>query len=191
MKRLLLLLSVVAVTAGMAGASVDQGMTRLNFMGSWLQTSGSGDDTEGIPGVETDAWMLAAAIEYFLTKSISVGALAEGIWTSSTVKVGGASNTADVSAYGVGGRAKYHFMTDNQWVPYIGGQLMWIHAEMGGDLDGDGDGMMWGPIAGLLYELNDHTDFFIELWYQWFEEDAADVFDDLFGVIVGTAFRFK
>jgi len=175
MKRGLILLSVASlVFAGVASASVQQGDTELDFLGGWL--SENGED-----GTDVDAFFLSAAVGYFFTDNIQGQVAAMGAWTE--------LGETDVDVYGIGIRGKYHFMPTNQWVPYVGGQLMWVDLDAGDE--GDGDGMLWGPLLGLRYELNENNDFFAEYQYHMWDGDAADVLDDGHCLFVGLIHQFK
>lgn len=179
MKRSLVLLSVVGlVFAGVANASVQQGDTEIDFLGGL--TSQNGDNG----GPDIDSFFLSGAVGYFFTDNIQGQVAVMGAWTS--VDVG--STDIDVDVYGIGLRGKYHFMPTNQWVPYVGGQLMWASV----DFDtGDGDGMMWGPVLGVRYELNATNDFYVEYQYQLWEGDVGDYMDDGHLLTAGIIHQFK
>jgi hypothetical protein len=176
MKRWLIPFMVGCVAfAGAANAAVQQGDTELDFLGGWMTQNGEGDMGD------IDALFLTGAIGYFVTDNIQVGAVAMGAW----VEV----EDQDVDVYGIGVRGKYHFMPTNQWVPYIGAQAMW--ADVDADDEGDADGTLWGPIAGLRYELNAYNDFFVEYQYHLWDGDISDVLDDGHGLFVGLIHQFK
>jgi len=173
MKRCLSVLAVIGLClAGVASASVQQGDTELDFLGGFFTANGedSGDDV--------DVLFLSAALGYFLTDNIQVQGAAMGAWLS---------NGEDLDVYAIGGRAKYHFMPTNQWVPYVGGQIFWGNAENGDDVDGT----IWGPVLGLRYELNEYNDFFAEYQYLMFEGDLGDAVDDAHGIFLGIIHQFK
>lgn len=175
MKRGLVVLSVVGlVFASVASASVQQGDTELAFLGGFLSQNGA----DG--GADIDALFITGALGYFFTDNIQAEVVGMGAWTE-------VANT-DVDAYGIGVRGKYHFMPTNQWVPYVGGQLLWADVDTDG---GDGDGTMWGPVVGLRYELNATNDFFVEGQYHMWEGDAGDALDDGYGIFVGIITQFK
>ena len=185
MKRGLILLSVVGLAlAGVANASVQQGDTELDFLGGFMTQNGESG------GGDFDAWFLSGAIGYFFTDNIQGQVAALGAWTefdSSGVDV-------DVDIYGIGVRGKYHFMPTNQWVPYIGAQLMWVNVDIDDSADfadSDTDGTLWGPLAGLRYELNAYNDFFVEYQYHKWSGDAGDLLDDGHLLFVGLIHQFK
>lgn len=174
MKRWLILFSVGCLAvAGAASASVQQGDTELDALGTYLNL-----DSQG--GGDLDAFLLSAGVGYFVTDNVQIQGAALGLWTD--------MDGDDLDIWAVGGRAKYHFMPTNQWVPYAGGQVMWANADSGG---GDVDGVLWGPLVGVRYELNAYNDFFVEGQYHMWEGDIGDALDDGFGIFVGIVHQFK
>jgi predicted porin len=177
MKRSLVVLALVSlVFGGVASASVKQGEIELDFAGSlqfinydsqFADAERAGDDNETVFDV-------VARLGYFLTDNIEVGATANGTWQDGP------------DTYGLGGFAFYNFMPSNQLVPYVGGQLVYDWAT------GDGaDGLMWGPIAGVRYELNPTNDIFVEYQFRLFTGDLDDEFDNVHGVFFGIQHIFK
>ncbi|MEN6338114.1 MAG: porin family protein [Phycisphaerales bacterium] len=185
MKRGLVVLSLVGLMcAGVATASVQQGDTELDFLGGFLAQNGD----NGAPDV--DAWFLSGALGYFFTDNIQGQVAAMGVWTS--MDTGDSGSDADVDVYGIGVRGKYHFMPTNQWVPYVGAQLMWATANIdAGGIDEDVDGTLWGPLAGLRYELNANNDFYVEYQYHLWEGDVGDFLNDGHALLVGIIHQFK
>ncbi len=171
MKRWLILFSVVCLAvAGAANASVQQGDTELDALGAYLNLDAKGAGN-------TDIFFLSAGVGYFVTDNVQIQGAGLGEWSD------------DLDIWAIGGRAKYHFMPTNQWVPYVGGQVMWASA----DPDGSSsvDGTLWGPLVGVRYELNAYNDFFVEGQYHMWEGDIGDVLDDGFGLFFGIVHQFK
>ena len=187
MKRSLILVSVVSlIVAGTASASVQKGDTELNFLAGYVQVNSQNANSD------VDAFWLAGGVGYFVTDQIQVGGAAMGAWIDP-------DGPAKLKVYGLGGRAAYHFMTDNTWVPYVGGQVLWTTIDPGAGA-ADIDGLLWGPVVGLRYELNEMNDFFIELQYIMFEEDFGDNsptnpsaigLDDAWMILLGIIHQFK
>ncbi len=176
MKRWLILFSVGCLAvAGAASASVQQGDTELDALGAWMTQNGAGSVDD------LDVLFLSAAVGYFVTDNVQVQGAAMGAWTDYF--------GSDVDVWAVGARAKYHFMPTNQWVPYGGVQVMWANADVDGG--GDADGMLWGPVGGVRYELNAYNDFFIEGQYHLWDGDIDEVLDDGFAIFVGLIHQFK
>ena len=219
--RLALVSMAILALAGAAGASVQKGDTELEFLGGWLSQSGSSE------GTDFDAWFASGAFNYFVSDNLSLGVGAFGSQMdmsggTSTLEVdvgGGFSIDAqfrdieqDITLYGVGANIKLHFAPTNQWVPYIGGQIKWVSAEV--DTTGkyaaetgpdtgefgpeqpfsentDVDGILYGPLAGVRVELNEYNDLFVEAQYHLWGGDVGDILDNGFGVFVGIVHQFQ
>ncbi len=177
MKRWLIPFVVGCVAlGGVANAAVQQGDTELNFLGSWFTENGTSDNGD------YDVVFLSGGIGYFITDNIQVGAVGLGAWTD--------LDDTDTDIYGLGVSGKYHFMPTNQWVPYVGGQFLWVDVDAD-DSDYDGNGTLWGPVAGARYELNAYNDFFVEYQYHIWDGDMGDVLDDGHGIFFGLIHQFK
>ena len=199
MKRWLIL-SVVSclVVSGAATAAVQQGDTELDALGAWMSQDGSGD---AALSTDFDMLFLMGRVGYFLTDNIQVAGVGMGAWTETSIDIDsgeeGVSGDVDVDIYGLGAAGKYHFMPTNQWVPYVGAQVLWLDVDidasdlLGSDGDADGDGVLWGPVAGLRYELNAYNDFFVEYQYHIWSGDIGDILDDGHGLFVGLIHQFK
>ena len=133
-------------------------------------------------GNDIDVWFLSGGVGYFVTDNIQVSGAA--MWASFEM-----GTATDVDVWGLGGRAKYHFMPTNQWVPYVGGQVLWASADMGAGADVDG--VLWGPVVGARYELNAMNDFFVEYQYHLWSGDIGDALDDGHGLFLGIIHQFK
>ncbi len=197
MKRWLILFVVGCLAlAGVANAAVQQGDTELDALGAWMSQDGSGD---AALSTDFDMLFLMGRVGYFLTDNIQVAGVGMGAWTETSIDSGeeGVSGDVDVDIYGLGAAGKYHFMPTNQWVPYVGAQVLWLDVDidasdlLGSDGDADGDGVLWGPVAGLRYELNAYNDFFVEYQYHIWSGDIGDILDDGHGLFVGLIHQFK
>jgi hypothetical protein len=174
MKRGLMVWAVVTcMWAGVAGASVHEGEIDASLSGSWFnEHAGSG-------GTSFDGLFLSGGAGYFLTNALEIEAAALGIWTKGnpTVFAGEQKDTF----YAFGGKAKYHFIPNSWWVPYLGGQFLWGHYDRdttATQFDTEYDGFVWGPLAGVRFELNPHIDLFVEYQYQfWGGQVTHDHFD--------------
>ncbi len=205
MKRWLILSLVGCLAVGSVSfAAVQKGDTELDALGAWMTQNGADD------GMDVDSLFLMARLGYFLTDNIQVSGAAIGAWNE--FEMAGAyvideeevSADLDVDLYGLGGGVKYHFMPTNQWVPYIGAQVLWVDADVDADFTvtfgtttetgGESlsaDGVLWGPVAGLRYELNAYNDFFVEYQYHLWSGDIDDVLDDGHALFVGLVHQFK
>ncbi len=177
MKRWLILFSVgCLVFASAANAAVEQGDTQIELLGGYL-TENLTDDAGG---GDISALFIMGGLGYFLTDNIQVGAV--GMYANLD------DGSDDVDVYGVGAAGKVHFMTTNQLVPYAGAQILWANYDDGTT---DGDGVLWGPVAGLRYELNAYNDFFVEGQYHIWAGDIDMALDDGFGIFLGLLHQFK
>jgi hypothetical protein len=174
------------VFAAAAGASVRQGDTELDLLGGF--TSQNGSDI----GFDFQAWFISTDLGYFLTDNVQVQGSALGALTSTDT---GSGDRFNANLLGVGGKAKYHFMPGNQLVPYLGAQLMWVSADVDsaiwGAESGTTEGTLWGPLAGLRFELNEKNDFFVEYQYQVWEGDLDRLWDDGHMILLGIIHQFK
>jgi outer membrane autotransporter protein len=89
----------------------------------------------------------------------------------------------------------YHFMPTNQWVPYVGGRLGYSWDETDYDdsdvNDNTWDGVWYGPLAGVRFELNENNDFYAEYRYTLYGGDHNDLHDETHTVLVGIIHQFK
>jgi predicted porin len=172
MKRSLMVLALLGgLVGGVATAAVQKGDTELDALGGFITENGD-------EGGDVDLWFVSASIGYFLTDNIRVG----GEVAYANIDFG-----PDMDIWAIGGSVKYHFMPTNQWVPYVGAQVLYAKTD-----DGDSaDGILWGPVAGLRYELNANNDFFVEYQYHLWSGDIGDVIDDGHAIFLGIVHQFK
>jgi len=182
------------VWASGAGAAVRRGQADLDLSGTWFrQNAGAG-------GQDFDGLFLSAGIGYFLTDHIQVQLAGLGIWTTG-IPVAPPLNEQEDTFYAFGIRGRYHFMPANPWVPYLGAQFFWGRYERdapGTVFDAELDGILWGPLAGVRFELNRTNDLFIEYQYHLWSDDVSDVnepnspgWDDGHLVMIGLIHRFR
>ncbi len=189
MTRCLVWMAVVSlVFAGVAGASVKQGETELDLLAGFTSQNGSEE------GFDFDAWFLTTDLGYFLTDNVEV----QGSVMAALTSFDAGDSDVDVDLWGLGGKAKYHFMPGNQLVPYIGAQFLWVSADVDGsfgvgdlELENTTEGSLWGPLAGLRFELNQNNDFYVEYQYQVWEGDLDTLWDDGHLIVLGIIHQFK
>jgi hypothetical protein len=198
MKRWLILSAAAClVVAGTAVASVQMGDTDLNVSGS-LFSENAGNKG----GVDFDSWMIAGSLGYFTTDNIEVGGVA--IFRESSERWNNSGTDTrmlkrDANLYAFGGQVRYHFMPENQLVPYIGGQLLWADVKVTEKYNGtpslnwerDKQGVLWGPMAGLRYSLNEQNDVFIEYQYHIWSSNIRDIMKDGSALLIGLSHKFK
>jgi len=181
MKRFIALLCVICLgLAVSANAAVQKGDTEVELLGGWANINYDA-------GGDVDIYGLLGSVGYFVTDAIQISGAAMGVWIDTPVA------GADLDIYGLGIRGKYHFMTDQKAVPYVGGQLFYATFQPG--VGPDVDGIVWGPVVGLRYELNEMNDLFVEYQLLMFEEDFDDPaltgLDDSNLIIFGIVHQFK
>ena len=77
-------------------------------------------------------------------------------------------------------------MPANQTVPYVGGQINYVSV----DNSDREDGVMWGPVLGIKFGVNEKTSFFIEYQYQLYDGGVGDSADHANAVVAGFSFKF-
>jgi outer membrane protein W len=198
MKRWLVLSSVICLAVmGTALGSVQMGNTELKASGSLFSENAG---KQG--GLNFDSWMVTGGLGYFLTDNVEVAGV--GLFKESTERWNAAGTTTrmlkrDSNLYAFGGQLKYHFMPENQLVPYIGGQALWADAKVSERYNSapslnwtrDKQGILWGPLAGLRYELNEQNDVFIEYQYHIWAANIRDIVEDGHAVMLGLTHKFK
>jgi hypothetical protein len=179
------------------------GATGDNYTG-WLALGGLGhftSDNVEIAIVGLGAWLGSDGVK-------DTVALREGFEGFSAVL----DVDVDATVYGVGGRLLWHLAPANRLVPYLGVQGFWASADidMSGTtttiLDGTGevvqpaahfsektsaDGILWGGIAGLRWELSARNDLLVEYQYHRWGGDIADVLEDGHAVFIGISHQLN
>ena len=86
-----------------------------------------------------------------------------------------------------------YFMPTNLWVPYVGAQALWEWSEQWIRTDClRVDGLMYGPLAGVRFELNPSNDFIVEYQYRLLGRRARRRSGgQLSVVLIGIAHKFK
>lgn len=173
MKKTVLLGIVAAfVLAPVATAATYQGDTYFTFSGMWERTklrSEQGGGTSNFTEINF-------GVEYFLSKELSVGP-----------RLGYARASGGSRMYDIGVDAKYHFMTDSQFVPYVGGLVDYRCFKN----DGTADGMTYGPLAGVKMFVTENTHVFAQYEYRRFTGDLKSALKDQHAILFGIAFKFN
>lgn len=192
MKRSLIALSVIGLLcAGVAGAAVHQGETEIGLSGSFMGINGETNRQD------TTSWSVNGLLGYFVSPNIEVSLVGNGQWST----IGNdTTGTERVWMYGFGPAVKYCFTPNSLWVPYVGAQAQWSWLS-GFWTNGDGttangiggtrDGLMYGPVAGLRFELNPKNDFFVEYQYRLYAGELKDVYNSAHAVVIGLAHQFR
>ncbi len=166
---------VSLVFAGAASAEVKKGDVLLDFLAGWTQQN----FTDDAGGGDISVFFAAARPGYALTDNIRVAGV------GAVVDV---SNGVDTTVWAIGGSAQYVFMPANTLNPYIGVQIAYASADLG--IGSDVDGVLWGPLVGVLYTLNRANNLFLEYEYQLWSGDIGDVLDDGHMIVVGIEHKF-
>lgn len=182
-----MVLVATLVLAGVAGAAVQQGDTELDFSGAFTSYNGA-EGNGNSTGLE--AYL---GLGYFLTDNVQAGVEAGAGWFDSDST--SSEYSSESTDYSLGIFGKYHFMPTNQWVPYVGARFGYGWMETDSDAPGvsknTDEGVWYGPLAGLRFELNANNDFFAEYRYTLYAGDYEDVYDETHEIIVGIIHQFK
>ncbi|MBN1766129.1 MAG: outer membrane beta-barrel protein [Sedimentisphaerales bacterium] len=140
------------------------------------------------------AYLVQLDAGWFLSDRLSTG-----------IRMGGelidANHSEDELAIYSGLYMKYHFKTESDFMPYIGGQVAyWWHETQyyntykyyppKHESTHEDQGFMYGPIVGIKYYINQGT--FLSAEYQWrlFTHDVGDILDGESVGLVGIGFSF-
>ncbi len=179
-KWILVLVAVLTclVLVGTVSAEVKQGDKEVTFSGAWADLAGEDGHTKL-------TW-LSGSLGYFVTDAVEVSGKALGAW----IDVMGTK----LDAYGLGADVKYHWNTTGMTVPYVGAQVNYLHGKTDDSsisgLSGSADGMLWGPMLGAKFFLNDTTILFVEYQYDLFTGDIKDVLNHANVISSGLTFKF-
>jgi hypothetical protein len=169
MKCRMMLISVASLLlAGVATAAVQQGDLEVSLAGQFRHESYEPTGSETF-------FEIQGRVGYFMTDNIQVGGLGAGDWGPGD------------DSYRLGIFGSYHFMPANQLVPYVGGQAayQWQTGTPGPD------GLMYGPLVGVRFELNPRSDLFVEYQYRLFTGDLDDQFRNMHAVVFGIITQFR
>jgi hypothetical protein len=206
MKRWLVVsLAACVVIVGTAAGSVRMGDTEVRFMASLLNEN-AGDSG----GVDFKSWAIAGDLGYFVTDNIQVSIVGtfsktKEEWTKPADASSLETLKRDTEIYAFGGQIRYHFVPDSLLVPYVGAQALWAHVKVSEDYKYSGpgaelvnwdwerseDGMLWGPLAGLRFEVAEQDDLFVEYQYHLWVGGIDDLLDDGHAVYLGLIHRFE
>ena len=171
MKRGLVVLMVMnLIGVGVVGAAVHRGEIDLSLSATWF------NESAGEGGQEFDGWFGSAGIGYFVSDHIELQVAALGFHTTGNPTSAYPFEQKD-TFYAFGGKAEYYFVPKNSWNPYLGAQFFWgkLKRDSPGDrFDADIDGFLWGPLAGLRFELTPHNSFFVEYQFHIWGGDVSD-----------------
>ena len=173
MKKTVMLGIIAAfVLAPVATAATYRGDTYFTFSGMWERTKFRSDAGGG-----SSNWTeVNLGLEHFLSKELSVGP-----------RLGYARASGGIRSYDIGVDAKYHFLTDSNFVPYVGGLVDYRRFKS----DGTSDGLTYGPLAGVKIFVTENTHVFAQYEYRRFTGDLKDTLRDQNAILFGVAFKFN
>lgn len=227
MRQSLILLSTIClVLTGVTNAAVKKGDVEFELSGGWVMektetgdigVAGESIDFDpvlaGATGTDLNSWMVMLGLSRFATDNLQLGIA--GFYT----QLNGDTETfaipdfpdvtaefdLDMTAFGIGGKARWHFNPTAQWVPYIGVQAYWVSADV--DVEGtipgfeeiappgsnsdSPSGILWGPIAGLRCELGERDELLFEYQYHLWTGDLDDILQNGHGFFLGLSHRLK
>jgi len=229
MRNSLILLSAMSlILASVTSGSVKKGEVELEFLGGLsIQNAADGSDQDDIlaggTGGDFDAWFVSGGISWFRTDNLQLGVAGfyssmDGSETVSLVPAPAFPEVqnvydvdVDLTMYGAGGRAKWHFNPTGQWVPFIGIQASWATADI--DVSGNSaivingvtapdseaqisgsdsaSGILWGPILGFRLQLGERDELVLEYQYRLWAGSIGDTLDDGHAIAIGISHRLN
>jgi hypothetical protein len=157
MKRFLIIFLIIAfVFAGITNAAVQEGDKEVSVFGLITSVDGTSSVTAG------------GALGYFLNDELELAITGMGMWME------------DSDAYYIQGDVKYHFLSDQTVVPYIGA--------FGGGFFNEESVGIYGPIGGAKCFVSETTNVYTE--YRYILATESDVEGIHLGVI-GVSFLIR
>lgn len=175
----------------------------------------------GRTGADLDGWFAMGTLNRFFSDNFQIGVGGFGAWIDGSISARSPAVRefqgfdivydvdVDATVWGLGGRAKWHFSPQGRLTPYVGAQAFWANANI--DVKGTADlavgehqtaldpfeesetvrGILWGPLAGLRYNLGGRTDLFVEYQYHLWAGSLGDVLKSGHAISGGLNIRFK
>ncbi|HPS54380.1 MAG TPA: hypothetical protein PLP05_02170 [Sedimentisphaerales bacterium] len=118
------------------------------------------------------------------------------LWDSGTFGVEGIGSWAnDAEIYGAGANIKQTLYKCGDFSMYAGAYADYIYAtELQKELPGLGqneEGLMYGPLFGMKFDINDSTSLFAQYRYGWFDGGTIRrAFDEANMAMLGLEFKF-
>lgn len=229
MRHSLILISAMSmILVSVANGAVRKGQVDLEILGGMAiettsDASTQDEVTSGAINADLDAWFASVGISWFRTPNLQLGITGfyssmDGSETVSLIPNSAFPNVqnvydadADVTIYGAGGRAKWHFSPTSNLVPFVGIQASWASADIdvsgqakivingvtspGSEAAIDGSdsptGILWGPIAGLRLKIGETDDLLFEYQYHMWAGSIGDVLDNGHAIAIGLSHRMK
>lgn len=160
--------AVIALSATVTNAAVRQGMWETSFSGSYSHLK--------VEDESVDLWLLDVKAGYFVLEPLEISVAANYLKAE--------VDTFDLRGIMLGAGVDYHFMTQTQLVPYVGGALHWVDVKVGGL--GSEDDWAFDVHAGLKQFVSQNVAIKYEVSYLKFDEMDLDGIN----VSVGLSFFF-
>lgn len=138
---------------------------------------------QAIPGGHSDNYGVNLSYDWDIYDRTTFGAEILGSWSN------------DAELYGFGVNLKHGLIQSGGFTFYLGGYADFIHAtnlqsELPG-LDKYENGLMYGPLFGMKWHINDQTSFFTEYRYGWFDGGGIrNAFDEANMFMLGLELKF-
>ena len=174
------MICLMALITGTTDAAVQEGDWEVDALGTYMQFNKAKDT-----GNDENVLLLLGSLGYFLTDNIQICGAAIGFFYDP-----GEHSVDNTDLYGLGIQGKWHFVPQEDWIPYIGYQLFWGSSDSD-NADMEGDGLIQGPVAGVRYALTERVDLVVEGQYHMYEEDLANVYDDGYLIAFGLKYTFE
>lgn len=225
-QNLMLLAAICLALVNATNGSVKKGDVAFEVSGGWVMEKTDtgniegtapgidfGDVLSGATGADLDSWMVMIGLSRFATDHLQLGVA--GFYTQMNGDTESfalpdfpdvvAEFDLDLTAFGIGGRARYHFNPTDKWVGYVGAQAFWVSADV--DVDGtipgfegiappgsnsdSPSGILWGPVAGLRCPLGQRDELLLEYQYHLWAGDVGDVIENGHGFFLGLSHRTR
>jgi len=170
-KCTLLFVATILMLALTANAAVQPSEKEISIFGTYVHAPLK-------QGLErTDGGGVGIGISQFVTNETSVGLQVWNNWLN------------DGILGDVGINAKYHFCSKEEVTPYVGGQINYVY-QTTTSWGPHRDGAMWGPLAGLRFNVADKTSLFVEYQWQLYSGEVRDFIEESSSILVGIACGF-
>ena len=170
MKKLALVLLICSVSAAAANAAIPPNAKEFSIFGIYSHTPVKGLGS-------SDAGGVGIGVSQFMNNEVSVGLQGWTNW----------GNDGDMADVGV--NAKYHFCPMEAVTPYVGGQLNYAYATSTA-WSNHLDGAMYGPLAGLRFDVADKTSLFVEYQWQLYSGEIRQMATESSAIFMGITYGF-
>jgi hypothetical protein len=171
----------------------------------------------GATGADLDSWFVGASLGLFTSRNFQIAVT--GFYTQMDgdaetfefivdpeAPAAEVDFDLDLDVWGIGGRARWHFSPGKKLVPYVGAQVLWVTADIDVEASaapgyealfptetesGTENGILWGPIVGLRYQLDKKLEAIVEYQYHMWSGDIGDILDDGHAISAGLCIKLN